>query len=147
VLCAVTVIVIMLYVFFKIKYRARNSAFAKFPTPRKRFLLHNSLEMVGLDFVGFFKTFEKFHRELGDVFLLTIHPFDCGTIFINDPVIAEVVSFHQPDRSRSIGYKALGRLIGSDGYFLTSGDKLKSRSKPIKHVVHSRFYEKVSSCE
>lgn len=143
-LFALSVTVLILHFLYNFKYGERNAAFAKFPTPKKKDLFRNSINTKTWTLTGIFQKIEQWHDDLGDIFLLTTHPFDCGTIFVSDPEVAEALSLHQPDRSRAISYKSLGRWIGHDGYFLSGGEQLKSRSKPIRHFFNPKFHEKVS---
>jgi hypothetical protein len=52
------------------------------------------------------------HDELGEVFLMYLHPFHSGFVVIADPKVAEKVSFHQPDRTRSLSYRVLSKFMG-----------------------------------
>jgi hypothetical protein len=141
--CACFVIVMMLYVLYQIKYRKRNEAFATFPTMKKRLLIHNSLEIAGLSLSAIMKKVEVWQRELGEVFLITTNPFDCGTIIVNDPVIAEAVSFHRPDRSNAILYKSTTRWIGKDGFFFAPPKLAAALQKPLWNALSPKNLEKV----
>lgn len=143
-LIACVVIVLMVWILLHVKHRKRNLAFSKFPTPKKNFLIHNCLQMVGVNNARIIKRIEKWEQQLGEVFLFTIHPFDCGTIFISNPEIAEAVSLHQPDRTRSILYKSVGRWIGKDGFFLSTCEVSKKLLKPLLYNFNPKFHEKVN---
>lgn len=99
------IFVLSITIFIRFKYSRRFELLAKIPSPKKRFLLHNVLEFwdVGLEKV--FKNFEKWQKEYGDVFHFTLYPLDAGTFIVCDVKIAEALSLHKPDRSRSKNYE------------------------------------------
>jgi cytochrome P450 len=132
-------LIIALFLLFRIK---KYSLISQIPSSKKKFLLHNTFELLGLERCELFKKLESLHADLGDIFHLTFHPFDCGTIFIADYEIAKALSLHQPDRSRSSLYKSLSRWIGSNGLFLASGHQQKSRLKFVLFLLGPKFYPK-----
>lgn len=144
-LLSVLVIAPLLFILYQAKYGRRNKLYSKIPSPKKKFLLHNALEMLNLSLKGIFEKFHSWHNDLGDVFHITLNAFDCGIVFIVDPKIAEAVSLHQPDRSRSILYRSLSRWIGDDGFFLSEEKRLKNRMKSINAVFNPKFHERVST--
>lgn len=138
------VVVVVLFLLYQIKYYRRNKLLAQIPSPPKRFLVHNAFDIAGRDLAEIFKTFETWHDDLGDVFQITLHPFDDGVIFISDVKIAEALSMHQPDRKGSMIYTAISRWIGANGFFLESGIKMKTRLKPLMNVFNPKHFERVS---
>lgn len=139
-------LILLLSVLYKVKYSRRNILLSKIPSPNKMFLLHNSSKLAGKSsLIALFKLIEEWHHELGDVFQITLHPFDCGTIIVSDAKIAEALSNHQPDRSRCRSYEGLSRWIGVNGLFLSSGRQLKQRMKPLANVLNPKFIQLVSA--
>jgi hypothetical protein len=136
-------LILVLLVWYRIKTSRRDYLLSRIPSPKKNLIFHNALEVLGLDLNGIFKKFESWYHELGDVFHVTFHQFDCGTVFIADHKIADVLSLSAPDRTRSIMYKPLARWIGNDGFFLSSGNRLKTRMKMIANAFSPRFSQKV----
>lgn len=128
---------------YQLKYNRRNVLLSKIPSPKKKVFSHNALEFYGLNAEEIFDKLLLLHRDLGDVFHVTFHPFDDGIVVIADPDIAETLSNHQPDRSRSIIYKALSRWIGTAGFFLSPEPKLRALMKPINRLFHPKFIERV----
>lgn len=140
---ALVVIATLSYVAYLVVYREKFRAFAQFPTPKKHFILGNSLEMMGVDNTSLLKRLQRWEKNLGEVFLFTIHPFDDGIVFISDPVIAETVSLHQPDRTRVSIYKSVARWIGHRGFFMAPTELSKMYMKPIYHQFHPKYYDRV----
>lgn len=136
---------LLVFVLYRVKYSRRDKLYAKIPSPRKAFLLHNTPAIYRLSTDELFRTLHKWHSELGDVFHITLHKFDDGLIFVSDPKIAEVLSTHQPERSKALLYKPLSRWIGRNGFFLSKGEMLKNKMKIIANVFNVKMYERVSS--
>jgi hypothetical protein len=130
---------------YKVKFSRRDLARSTFPQPRSLPLLHNSLEFISVKSHEVMKKFMQWHDELGEVFLFVKSPFDCGTVVVSDPVIAEVLSFHQPDRSRSSSYNFLSQWIGKDTLFLSSGNRLKQKQKIALVMLKPKYFPKVTS--
>jgi hypothetical protein len=130
----------------KLKYAERNKALASFPIIKKVRLFQN--------LHGFFRSdksreefllvkFTECHDELGEVFLIHLHPLHCGIVVITDPSVAEIVSFHQADRSRSLSYQVLSKLFGN-GLFISAGKHLKVCMRAAKKTVFSHHsFERV----
>lgn len=136
-------VLLILFLLYQIKFGRRMALLSKFPSPKKKFLFHNTLEVLNLNLEEIFQKFQAWHKDLGDIFHITLHPFDCGIIMVTDPKIAEAVSLHQPDRSRSIFYESVARWIGTDGFFLLEEQRCKKRMKPISAKLGPKFYERV----
>ena len=137
------VIILLIFVFYRVKFSRREKLFAKIPSPKKTFFLHNTPQIFGLTTDKVFEKFKDFHSELGDVFHITLHTFDDGTIVVADTKIAEALSSHQPERSRGMLYKALSRWIGRNGFFLSKGENLKNKMKLLSSVFSPKMYERV----
>jgi hypothetical protein len=129
---------------YKVKFSRRDFARSTFPQPRSLPLLHNSLEFIGIKSDEIMTKFMQWHDELGEVFLFVKSPFDCGTVMVSDPVIAEVLSFHQPDRSRSSAYSFLSKWIGKDTIFLGSGNRLKQKQRIGLAMLNQKYFPRVS---
>lgn len=140
----VPVIVLLLYVFSRLNFSRRDKLFSKIPSPPKWFLLHNAPNVFGLSTDELFEKFNGWYNEFGDIFHITLHAFDDGTIFVADSKIAEALSLHQTDRKRALLYKPLSRWIGRNGFFLSKGDALKSRVKIIAPVFNPKMFDRVS---
>lgn len=138
-------IVSTLYIFYLRKYGRRIYLFSKIPSPNKKFLLHNSLEFLNISLEDLFKKFQSWHDELGSIYHISVHPFDCGVFFVGDAKVAEALSLHQPDRSRSKTYVAVSRWIGADGFLLSPIDQIKSKMKPVMGGLTPKFYERVKN--
>lgn len=134
---------ILIVVIYWIKFARRDNMFSKIPSPKKNFLLHNAAEFLGVSVEEIFKKIEKWHKELGDVYHVTLHPLDCGMIVVADHNIAEALSLQQPDRHRSRFYEAISRWIGADGYFLSPEKELKNQIKPILMATNPKLNERV----
>lgn len=140
----VPVILLLLIVVYQVQYRKRNNLLAKIPSSRKKFLIHNTLELFGLTTDQLLVKFSDWHQELGDIFQFTLHPFDDGAIIVTDTKIAETLSWHQPDRTNSMLYKSLARWIGKNGLVLTSGKVQKNWMKIASTALHPSLFKKVS---
>lgn len=136
-------IMLFLLLLYQVVHSRRNLLFSKIPSPKKRFLLHNTLDLLAVNLEDLFKKFEQWHDELGQIYHLTLHPFDCGIFFIGDAKIAEALSLHQPDRSRALAYISVSRWIGADGFLLSSGNQMKNRMKPILNIFTPKSYQRV----
>lgn len=143
-LLSALIIIPVLYLLYQWKYGRRIELFSRIPSPKKKFLIGNSMDFIGKTMEDYFEQFQNWHRDLGEVFHMTFHPFSCGFIFVTDPKIAEAVSVHQPDRSRCLFYQSLSRWIGLDGFFLLPDTKAKIRLKHVANVYNPKFYEKAS---
>jgi hypothetical protein len=119
----------------------RGFASSNIPSPKKISVLHNCLDVYGLNLNGFFKKFEQLHEECGDVFHLTFHAFDCGTIFVANYEVANVLSHHAPYRTDVSMYQQLSRWIGTDGFFLAAGNQKKIRMKFMMPFFNKKFHQ------
>ena len=144
IIVAYILISLLIFLLYRVKFSRRDKLFAKIPSPRKTFLLHNAPQVFGLSADELFQKFNNWHNQLGDVFHITLHKFDNGTVFIADTKIAEVLLMHQTDRKSSTLYKALSRWIGKTGFFLSKGENLKNRIKLMSSVFNPKMYERVS---
>jgi cytochrome P450 len=144
-LAACVSIISVLCVVLFVSKRNRGFDSSNIPSPKKSLFLHNAFEVLGLDLNGLFKKFESWFNELGDVYHVTFHPFDCGTVFVADYKVAEVLSLHQPDRTRSLMYKPLSRWIGENGLFLTGGSHQKMRMKMIANAFSPKYHDKYTA--
>jgi hypothetical protein len=114
------IVIFFLFAAYKLKFSERDTAFASLPSPSKFFTFKNAVDFLRMDIFDFvFQKIQNYHRELGEVFLLNLHPFDCGLVVIADVDVAEKVSFHQPDRMRCFAYHTVAKLMG-EGLFLSS---------------------------
>lgn len=138
------VVVLLLFVFNVVKFSRRSKLFSKIPSAPKTFLLHNAPEMLKLSSDQLLEKFVSWHREFGDVFHFTLHPFDDGVIIVADTRIAEVLSLHQPERRGGILYKGLSRWIGTNGVFLAKGKLFKRKLKLASPVFSAKRFERVS---
>jgi hypothetical protein len=137
---SVVLVLILLYnIWYNKKFGERDVAFENFPTPKKQFLLHNLLAFFDESRYDILPKFKKWHKELGNVFLITFHPFDCGCVIVADHNVAEVISNHQTNRNQSRTYTPLNRWIGDNGYLMTGGNQWKVLMKP---VTASLYYPK-----
>lgn len=134
-----------LYVLYLLKYGRRIYLFSRIPSPKKKFLFHNALEFLNITLEDLFKKFQRWHDEHGLIYHISVHPFDCGVFFVGDAKIAEALSLHQPDRSRSKTYVAVSRWIGADGFLLSPVDQIKSKMKPVMGGLSPKFYERVTN--
>jgi hypothetical protein len=141
-LIACLVVALLGYFLYNFAYRDKIAAFATFPTLERFFLLHNTLSLLSITPESLFDTLENWQRMLGEVFLITINPFHCGFVLVNDPVVAEAVSLHQPDRSRSFLYLPLAEWIG-DGFFLSRSEKSKKLMKPLWLAFNPKNHDRV----
>jgi hypothetical protein len=128
----------------KVKLSRRHVVWSTFPRPQGVPFLHNSLKLLGDRSKDMLGTLTQWRDELGEVFLITRHPFDCGFIVVSDPVVAEAISFHQPDRTRCVGYKALCPWIGENQSFLASGERLKQKIKLPRNALKPKMISSVS---
>lgn len=143
VISLVALIPLILLLLYQMSFYRRNKFLSKIPSPKKTALLHNSWDLIGISLSQVFQQLESWHTQLGDVFHITLHPFDDATIFIADGKLAEALSSHQPDRTESLLYKALKRWIGSNGFFMASGSQAKARMKPVLNVFQPKFVDTV----
>lgn len=137
------VIFSLLFVLYRRKFSYRDKLLSNIPSPKKTFLFHNSLAFNGLDMEGIFNLYESWHNDLGEIFHLTINVFEPALIHIADPIVAKAVSLHHPDRYNSAPYISLVKWIGSDSFFFTSSDKVKSRIEPFSKIRVPWFSQKV----
>jgi hypothetical protein len=122
----------------KFKYTERDKAFASFPAQNKLRFFKNVFGFLRSDKSEFsLNIMSEFHNELGEVFLNHYHPFHCGIVVIANPIVAETISFHQPDRSRTTFYQILSKFVGHDGSFLSSGKRMKSFTRTVKQTAFS----------
>lgn len=140
----VLVILLLIFVYYRVKFNRKINLFAKIPSPPKTFLLHNTPQMLGLSTTKLLEKITTWHQELGDVFHIKLHTFDDGMIVVADTKIAEALSLHQPDRNRAKIYRPLSRWIGKNGFFLSKGEQLKARLKVISQVINQKMHERVS---
>lgn len=133
----------LLIVLYKQIYSHRNKLLSKIPSPKKDFYLHNSLAFYKKSLEEIFNQYDSWHKELGDVFHLTLNPFEPAIIHIADPVLAKAVSLHQPDRYNAMSYTPLRKWIGNRGFYLTSADLAKTRFKPLMKIQSPKFIQKV----
>lgn len=140
---AAFVVLLSVVAIYWINFARRDELLSKISSPRKHFLLHNAMEFLGVSLEDVFKKIERWHEEIGEVFHVTLHPFDCGMIVVANPRIAEAISIHQPDRHRSRFYEAIARWIGATGYFLSREKQLKSQIKPMMMATNPKFNERV----
>jgi hypothetical protein len=138
-------LVVFAYFWYKRKFGERDAAFVGFPTPNKRFLLHNMLEFFDPSLPEILMKFKKWQDELGDIYLLTLHPLDTGCVIIADHKIGETISFHQPNRFNTQTYKPLSRWVGDNGYLMSGGNRWKTLMKPVLNVYHPKNIERVSA--
>ena len=144
---ACSAIFLLAYVLHHVTFRRRNAAFATLPTKDKYFIMHNSMSLFDVTMTNFIDKVEEWQSKLGEVFLVSLHPFHCGVVHVNDPVVAEAVSLHQPDRSRAFVYKILSQWIGR-GFFLSSLERSKKLQKPLWLAFNPKNYHKVRDiCE
>jgi hypothetical protein len=142
IISACVFILSLLFLFFRVKTERRNYLLSKIPSPKKYFLLHNLPTIIGIEPAELFKKFEQIFYELGDVVHLTLHPLDCGVVFVADYEVAKTLSNSQPDRTRSIIYEFLHGWIGSNGAFLGGGNQQREKMKLIKHGMTPKFHQK-----
>jgi hypothetical protein len=138
---ACVLIILMLFLLFRIKTNRRNYLLSKIPSPKKTFLLHNLPLVFGTNPSELAKKFEHFYSVLGDVIHATFHPLDCGIVFVSDHEIAKVLSINQPDRARSLMYEFLSEWVGKNGLFLSSGFQQKSRLKFALFAFNPKFHK------
>jgi hypothetical protein len=131
--------ILLILMLYEVKFSIRDAAWSTIPKPKQVFLLNNSLDLLGLNSQEILTRLVDWHRQLGEVFMFIKHPFDCGTVVVSDPLIAEALSYHQPDRSRSFAYDFLSRWIGKDTLFLGSGARLKQKLK-VGLNLHTHQY-------
>jgi hypothetical protein len=109
-------VLVLLFVWYKIKFSARDAAWLTFPRLGNNFL-HSLPYAFSLNSDNALNKLMQWHEELGEVFLITRHAFDCGTIFVADPEIAQEISFHQSKRLPSLPYVPLTPWIGKNNGF------------------------------
>jgi hypothetical protein len=118
----ICLIIVVSFLLVKFTNAERDKAFASFPIHKNFRLIQTLMKMICTNKSEFaLKLLTGLHDELGEVYLMHFHPFHCGFVVIADPAVAEKVSFHQPDRSRSFFYQILSKFTGHEGH-------LKSRS-------------------
>ena len=139
-----TLVSLIIFMICKVKLSKRHNAWATFPRPSGNLVLHNSLQLVGDKNKPLLETLTQWHDELGEVYLVTKSFFDCGTVVVADPAVAEAISLHQPDRTRSMFYTFLSDWIGKDGFFLTSTKSLKPKLNNILNAFNASNISMVS---
>lgn len=142
----VTFFLFLIFVFalYKQKLHRRYTAWATFPSPRGLPIVNNLLEFIGERGKYPLQKVEKWRRELGEVYLVTIGAFDCGTVVVANPEVAEAILLHQPDRSRSSFYYYLFEWLGKESVFLTSNMKWKQTMKVVNHSLKHFCEDKVN---
>lgn len=146
-LLTVALFLTIIYALYKVKFSKRDAAWATFPKPKSVWLFHNSLDVIGLNSSDVMTKVLKWHDDLGDVFLMVQSPFDCGTVFVADPDIAEAISFHQQDRSRSTAYEFLTKWVGRDSIFSGSLSRSRQKIKLTLMDMKPDCYHRVSLCD
>jgi hypothetical protein len=130
-LITLALIILVLFVLYKVKFSARDAAWATLPRLRSKIMQLNYgfAELLELTHENSLEKLNEWQEQLGEVFLVVKHPFDCGTIFIADPVIAEAVSFHQPFRTLALPYLSMSKFLGTDSLFMTvePNERLKQK--------------------
>lgn len=148
VFCVLIAIASSLSLLYQVLFRRNNILLSKIPSPKKKFLLHNTFDFLGSNLEQLFKKFEAWHDDLGQIYHVTFHPFDRGSFFVGDAKIAEALSLHQPDRSRAFVYKAISRWIGANGFLLSPVEQIKNKIKPVLGGLTPKYYQRVNySCE
>jgi hypothetical protein len=105
-------VLVLLFVWYRIKFSARDAAWLTFPRLGNNFW-HSIPYAFDMNPDNFLKKIMQWHEELGEVFLVTKHAFDSGTIHVADPEIAQKISFHQSKRLPSIPYIPLTPWVGN----------------------------------
>lgn len=140
---------LILFVFFivsfvswyQLKYRHRNFLFSKLPSPPKYFLIHNTPNFYGKGRKELFREFERLRKTLGPTFLMTVEPFDNGSLMVADPKMAEVILSSQKIIEKSEDYDLMKAWLGT-GLLIASGKKWHQRRKIITPSFHFQILEK-----
>jgi hypothetical protein len=107
-------VLVLVIVWYRIKFSARDAAWLTFPR-LGNFLLHSIPYVINLNSDNALNKLMQWHEDLGEVFLMTKHVFDSGTIIVADPEIAQEISFHQSKRLPSLPYVPLTPWLGYNG--------------------------------
>jgi hypothetical protein len=118
-----TIGLVLLFIVDKIiKYRRHSKALDAFPMFEKQFLFAHIAYLGNYSAETFLKVTADWHQKLGNVFVIRVHEFDRGVIYVADPKIAEILANHQADRTEGLFYKGVAKTFGT-GSFLSSNNK------------------------
>jgi hypothetical protein len=134
---------VFLFVLCKVKFSRRDAAFATFPRPPRIPFFHNLFLVLGEAARNPLETASRVQSELGEVFLITSSIIDSGIVIVADPVVAEAVLLHQPERSRSLFYESIAQWIGKDGYFLSPEKREQKKIKIFIKFLNSGAISRV----
>lgn len=126
-LLTLILILLVLFVLYKLKFSARDAAFKTFPRLGGNSFLQSLPDLLSLTPENGLDKFSNWHDDLGEVFLVTKHILDKGMIFVSDSAIAEKISFLLPSRTVASPYVQLIPWVGSDTGYIFSEDSSKMK--------------------
>lgn len=135
------IIFVTLKVIYNMKYGHRDKLLSKFPCPRKLPIIHNTLEFYNASIVDIFKWVEKQRKELGNIYYMSVHPFDSSDFIVADVKIAEAILSSQKLIDKGADYDLMKPWLGT-GLLISSGKKWHQRRKVITPAFHFSILEK-----
>ena len=134
-------LVTALYFWYQVKYRHRNLLLAKLPAPKRTFIFHHTLLLIGKSPKEIFDVGLEMKTDYGSVFAFTLNPFDDGTVIVSDPKIAEVIMKSQKLLDKGLNYDPIRRWLG-EGLLLSIDEKWHQRRKILTPAFHFQILEK-----
>jgi hypothetical protein len=121
-----------------IKSNHHSTQLAAFPMFKKQFLISHSALINKVSTESMLTAVTDWHKRLGNVFVMQIHEFIPGAIFVADPKIAEILSNHRPTRTGSFSYNVVSKIFGG-GSFMSSDSKRMRFSKASVNATMLSF--------
>jgi cytochrome P450 len=81
------------------------------------------------------------NSELGPVYLMTLEPFDDGTLIVSDPKVAEGILSSQKLLTKGFDYDLIKPWLGN-GLLISTGTKWHQRRKILTPAFHFQILEK-----
>lgn len=135
------ILIISFVIWHQIKYRRRDELLSRIPSPKKYPLIHNVPEFFGKNRQGLFETIETLSISLGQVYHITINPFDAGSLIVSDPKVVEGILSSQKLIDKSEDYDLMKAWLGT-GLLISTGKKWFQRRKILTPSFHFQILEK-----
>ena len=138
---SIAILIVTLVVWYQAKYRHRNLLMSMIPSPSKYPLIHNTHHFYGKTPKNVFDSIVKMGSTVGPVYILTMTPFDHGTVVVSDPKVVEGILSSQKLLDKTDEYERVKVWLGT-GLLISSGKKWHQRRKIITPSFHFQILEK-----
>lgn len=135
------VFIIGLISWYQANYRQRNKLLAKFPSPKRLPLIHNTLQLLGMSPKQFFDWIEANSKTYGSVYLVSLGILYPGFVIVSNFKVIEAVLSSKTLLDKTNDYDLLKPWIGT-GLLISTGKKWFQRRKLLTPGFHFQILER-----